>query len=143
MTTIAFKDGVIAYDSRTTQGDNTILTDAANKRHSVSGHEFFISGSVPDERQFISDYLSGEKTRVHEINAFVWDGKELFHCGCNAEGIWKSPVDCCRAIGSGSDHALTAMDMGATAAEAVKIAMKRDPFTGGKIKTFRIPKQTN
>lgn len=41
------------------------------------------------------------------------------------------------AIGSGAKHALTAMDLGLDAKEAVKMAMKRDIYTGGRIRTFR------
>ncbi|GAI22667.1 unnamed protein product, partial [marine sediment metagenome] len=42
------------------------------------------------------------------------------------------------AIGSGSAYALAAMDMGASAEEAVRAAMKRDIYTGGKVRTMRI-----
>lgn len=38
------------------------------------------------------------------------------------------------AIGSGSDHAITAMDCGKHPVDAVKYAIKRDPFSGGKIR---------
>jgi len=41
------------------------------------------------------------------------------------------------SIGSGSDHALTAMDMGATAEKAVEMAMQRDICTGGRIRLYR------
>ena len=42
------------------------------------------------------------------------------------------------AWGSGSMYALGAMDQGATALEALRIAMKRDPGTGGKIRTLTL-----
>lgn len=42
------------------------------------------------------------------------------------------------AIGSGRDFALAAMDMGATAKEAVEMAAKRDVYTGGTIRTVII-----
>jgi ATP-dependent protease HslVU (ClpYQ) peptidase subunit len=41
------------------------------------------------------------------------------------------------AIGSGAAFAMGAMDAGATAKEAVKIAC-RDVYTGGKIRTYKI-----
>jgi ATP-dependent protease HslVU (ClpYQ) peptidase subunit len=37
------------------------------------------------------------------------------------------------AIGSGADFALAAMDAGASPAQAVEIAARRDPYTGGTI----------
>jgi ATP-dependent protease HslVU (ClpYQ) peptidase subunit len=42
------------------------------------------------------------------------------------------------AIGSGGSYAMGAMLAGATAKEAVKIAMKLDVDTGGKIKSMRV-----
>ena len=41
------------------------------------------------------------------------------------------------AIGSGASYALGAMDAGATAKEAVKIA-SRDVYTGGIIRTHKL-----
>lgn len=47
-------------------------------------------------------------------------------------------LDECVAIGSGSDFAKAAMLAGATAEEAVSIASKLDPYTGGEIVTESI-----
>lgn len=41
------------------------------------------------------------------------------------------------AIGTGTPFALGAMELGATPKEAVRAAMKRDPFTGLGVKTHR------
>lgn len=43
------------------------------------------------------------------------------------------------AIGSGSDYALGAMEAGATATQAVRIAMKLDNATGGAVTVLRHP----
>jgi len=58
------------------------------------------------------------------------------------EMFWLEPValKVPRAFGSGELHALTAMDMGASAKEAVGMAAKRDIYTGGKINTFKLKK---
>lgn len=40
------------------------------------------------------------------------------------------------ALGSGREFALGAMQFGASAAQAVKIAMKFDPYSGGKVMTL-------
>lgn len=42
------------------------------------------------------------------------------------------------AIGSGGDFAMAAMMGGADAREAVKIASKLDPYTGGKIRVIKV-----
>ncbi|MNC73653.1 hypothetical protein D3C75_1248910 [compost metagenome] len=54
--------------------------------------------------------------------------------------LWKSPLllDRPYAIGSGTDHAYTAFDMGATAYQAVEMAAKRDTGTGGNIRTLTV-----
>lgn len=53
-------------------------------------------------------------------------------------GFWKNRIrlDRADAIGIGSPYALTAMDMGATAAGAIEMAKKRDTCTGGQVRTL-------
>lgn len=56
MTTIAYKDGVIAYDSRVTRS-GTIVSDNAPKCQVVDGVSFFLSGAVCDEKALIAAYF--------------------------------------------------------------------------------------
>ena len=82
------------------------------------------------------------KEMTSNVNAFVHDRKtgKLYLVGVGPnDHFWKFEMSKERhaAVGSGSDHALTAMDMGATAEEAVKMAMKRDVMTGGRIRLYR------
>lgn len=55
-------------------------------------------------------------------------------------GIWKQELDPANpdAIGSGAAYALAAMDMGASAEDAVRAAMKRDIYTGGKVRAMKV-----
>jgi hypothetical protein len=46
------------------------------------------------------------------------------------------------AVGSGAIHAWTAMDAGKSAREAVRLAMRRDMFSGGKITAVHLNKST-
>jgi len=140
MTTIAYKDGVIAYDSRQTRG-GSIVSDATAKCQVVNGVSFFLSGAVCDEKALIAAYFGTPPSAPVECSGFVVDGNELMMVGVDDKtGIWKQPLDRGNpdAIGSGSAYALAAMDMGATAEEAVRAAMKRDIYTGGAIRTFTI-----
>ena len=43
-----------------------------------------------------------------------------------------------RKFGTGQDHALTAMDCGLSAKEAVKMAAKRDTGTNSRVSTYTI-----
>jgi 20S proteasome alpha/beta subunit len=137
MTTIAYKNGVIAYDSRRTC-DGRIVTDRADKKRERDGHVFFGSGSTSDILSLMDAFFGAKIEGECDAQVIV------VHDGHVTEIIWtegrlfKYPVDHEYAIGSGSDNAITAMDMGATAAEAVEMAMKRDTATGGQVRTLLV-----
>lgn len=142
MTTIAYKDGVIAYDSRACCG-NTIFDDGFDKKVERKGVLFFLSGATSEFDLFIESYFEGKNVAGRPLNiaGFVVVDSELWDAAIDEEGIfWKSKLrlDACYAYGTGTDHALTAMDMGASAVEAIKWAIKRDCKTGGEIRTFKI-----
>jgi len=72
------------------------------------------------------------------IAGWAFDGEKLCYAGYSeTDGLCKTPIWLERpyVIDSGSDHAMTAMDMGATAAESVEMAKKRgDTSTGGVVR---------
>lgn len=140
MTTIAYKDGVIAYDSQITCG-STVTYDDYEKCHEVKGVKFFMCGKTCDYTALQNAYFGAAVTREVDASAIVADGEGLWCVGAGVEdGFWKSPIPASAiyAIGSGADHAITAMDMGATAYQAVQMAAKRDTGTGGLIRTVII-----
>lgn len=137
MTTIAYKDGVIAYDSRVTRG-TTIDYDDYEKCIESNGVKFALSGATGDHPRLIEAYFGADHKNV-DACALAFDGETIWVVGHNdADGLWKTAVSPERvyAIGSGSSHALTAMDMGASAAEAIEMAKKRDTCTGGQVRTI-------
>lgn len=138
MTTIAYKGGVIATDGRTTRGD-TIVDDDSVKRYERRGAVFWMSGS-PHEFYAVLDAIidrSANGNDKYSAGGIALIEGDLFNCGyCDGEG-WRYPLTGrIEAYGSGADHALTAMDMGATATEAVAMAAKRDTGTGGTIRLY-------
>jgi ATP-dependent protease HslVU (ClpYQ) peptidase subunit len=143
MTTIAVKDGVVASDSRLTQGD-VVLDDTFNKRREMAGVQFFIAGNVSDDEQVMKCYFDGGDV-IEEIEGkpcadfLIVDGGDIYYGGMVEDAFWKLKINrnTPYAIGSGASFALGAMDAGATAKEAVKIAC-RDVYTGGKIRTYKI-----
>lgn len=142
MTTIAYKDGVIAYDSRQTRGDR-IVSDDCSKCETVDGVSFFLSGAVCDEKALIAAYFGAPSSAPVECAGYAADGGSLFMIGHDDKnGIWKQPLDLSNpdAIGSGAAYAIAAMDMGASAEDAVRAAMKRDIYTGGTVRTMTIAK---
>ncbi|MCE1053401.1 proteasome subunit beta [Pseudomonas alloputida] len=140
MTTIAYKDGVIAYDSQITRGD-VITYDDYDKCIEQGGVKFFCSGAVPDFQRLVDAYFGAKPDGNIDATALVLDGESLMMVAVDdATGLWKSPIlrDRPYAIGSGTPYAFAAMDMGASAEEAVEMAARRDTSTGGKIRSMRI-----
>jgi hypothetical protein len=70
------------------------------------------------------------------FHAMIWDGKKLSDADelCVIEAV----DDEYYAIGSGAAHAITAMDCGKNAMQAVRYAARRDINTGGRIVTARL-----
>jgi ATP-dependent protease HslVU (ClpYQ) peptidase subunit len=140
MTVIAYKEGIIAYDSRLTSG-NIIESDKHNKMTVYNGHRFFFAGSRCDEERFIDAWFGNHGINI-EVTAFVLDNKNmLYRCGVdNDTGLWKEPVIMNRhkSIGSGSNFATAAMDFGKSAKEAVKYAITRDNSCGGIVRSYVI-----
>jgi len=138
MTTIAFKDGLIAYDSRCTQ-DQTIVDDNHNKKVTVEKVHFFFSGALSDYNDFIESYFGKKPEYKLSCSAFVCDKGKVYKCGVDNEIMfWKVLIEVPASIGSGQDHAITAMDMGADAKTAVKMAIKRDSGSGGRVRVFKL-----
>jgi len=139
MTTIAYKDGIIAYDGRCTAG-GTIVYDDYEKMRERDGAFFFGAGGTSEINDLIKAYHGEEITGDCGASAIVCKAGELSLIGYDDGKIWESPVrpDKPYAIGSGRDHAFTALDMGASAYQAIEMAAKRDTGTGGKIRTFTI-----
>ncbi|WP_047305149.1 hypothetical protein [Pseudomonas fluorescens] len=139
MTTIAYKDGIIAYDGRCTSG-GTIVYDDYDKMRESDGAFFFGAGALPEICDLIKAYRGEEITGECGALAIVCSGGALSLITYDDGKIAEGPISPDRpyAIGSGRDHAYTAMDMGASAYQAVEMASKRDTGTGGKIRTFTV-----
>ena len=139
MTTIAYRNGIMAGDRRVTN-HNIIEPDVTKifKRDS-DGALIGAAGTLGLATRFTRWFLAGEKGEPPEL--FDKDG------GCEAEAIIVRPN--CHpethyrygvihlesdyyAIGSGSCAALTALDLGFSAIEAVDAAARRDTGTGPK-----------
>lgn len=141
MTTIAYKDGVIAYDSLVTAG-GTVVYDDFDKKRERNGVLFFGSGATADIELLITAYFGEAPGCDLDARALAFHDGKLSLLVFESGRVFESEVLADRpyAIGSGQDHAWTAMDMGATAYQAVELAAKRDTGTGGKIRAFTLPK---
>ena len=139
MTTIAYKDGVIAYDGRVTAG-RTIVYDDFDKLRERDGVQFLGTGATSEINELIGSYFGEPIVGECGAEAIVIQAGVLTLIGFYEGKLAKTPMlhDRPYAIGSGMDHALTALDMGASAYEAIEMAIKRDVSTGGTIRTLTI-----
>lgn len=151
MTTIAYKDGVIAYDSQCTR-DHVVISTTDNKKHETEKYIYFCAGALDEIVQFIDFHENGTKYfQVIGVNSFIVDKEtnKVFYSGVANEStplgepdlrLWKHEInyDELNAIGSGWEIAFTAMDLGMSAEEAVIYTATKDIYTGGKINTFSV-----
>jgi len=142
MTTIAYKKGFIACDSRITK-DNFIVDDSYEKLITKNGVAFFVCGSTSDSGALIDAYLLGKydgNSENIDAVALVIDKGLLYTCAIHNKEFWRSPTryDNPIALGSGRDFAIAFMDSGMSAEEAVKAACKRDCLSGGEIRVYSV-----
>jgi len=147
MTTIVYKEGIIAYDSRLTQAD-TIVSDKYNKLFKKKGVRFILAGAECDFEKFIDFYFvhrSEEKIPINDVKfsceGFIVDTGKLYIGECEpGQGYWTSKCKLNEhwALGAGCDFALGAMDAGASAIEALRIAKSRNTLTGGKLRSIKV-----
>lgn len=147
MTTIAFDGKTIAGDSRITYNDSEIAGDydVKVKFGYQHGHLRFYFGfaGARSMRDAVHGWIkNGCKKEDHpkegDWSALVFPGSEEYrNRGCCMYYTNATPygalVQAPFAIGSGDKYAVAAMHCGKTAAEAVSIAAKLDPFTGGEV----------
>lgn len=137
MTTIAFRDGIMAADSRAYSGRN-LYVGMKRKIHRVNGMLVGISSStvgVPEKvRRLIEDNgIEGSFEDPLDCSAIVVtrDGRVFYF---DKSDTFSGPVQSeFLAIGSGEDYAMGAMAHGASAEDAVRIAIQYDPWSAGEI----------
>lgn len=138
MTTIVYRDGTLAGDSRVTVAD-MVSTDKQTKVHRLrDGRLYGWAGGVEDaERLRIALRKGQEPPRLENISALLIEVTGTIHL---YEGnIWiEQKGEPYYAVGSGAPYALGAMDAGASAIDAARIAIKRDVNSGGKVRSVKL-----
>ena len=154
MTTIAYRNGVLAADSRVTVsseagGDRTFNCEKLFRKF-VAGPEGAIeevilatAGDSTSGMVFVDWYGSGHEPPVQQFIAAAADFTVLV---LRKDGLWEYDAWCrgmqikdeFYAVGSGTKLALGAMEMGASALKAVEIAARRDPYTAAPFLSMRL-----
>jgi 20S proteasome alpha/beta subunit len=139
MTTLAYRDGELATDSRITAGD-MIVSDKRTKVHRLrDGSLMAWAGAVQDAELLLRamrNTSSAPHPKLQDISALHLrvDGSLWEYEG----EAWVKQDPGYYATGSGSPYAFAAMDAGATAKEAIRIAIKRDANSGGKVQSLKL-----
>jgi len=137
MSTIAYRDGIMAADTRAYSGGVTPVGEKAKIRKLADGTLIGVSSTVPGGGETVIDWWErghpkGE-TLPSSFTMLAVDPKgRVFYVtdGTHVSGPLAAPFF---AIGSGSDYALGAMAVGSTAREALKVAIELDVWTGGRV----------
>jgi hypothetical protein len=147
MTTIAYRDGIIAADSRVTVsteagGSRKHLCTKLYRKKITEGKKTFeviiaTAGEAFSALVFVDWYGSG-KPMPDSLRDLGGDFTCLI---LRPDGLWEADVYCrpdkildsFYAVGSGSKEALAAMHCGKSAVEAVRVAAIIDPYTGGRV----------
>ncbi|NKX37344.1 peptidase S14 [Rhodobacteraceae bacterium R_SAG4] len=144
MTTIVYRDGYIAADTRAYSGGSQPMgqKQKINRVQFSDGTlvSFGISTPHPGLSEEIRDWFASEKSGDAEpnLNGRGFDCIEVRSDGSvyfyNDSFIPTGPLaGDYFAIGSGAEYALGAMAMGADAARAVQVAAEFDVWTGGVV----------
>jgi len=137
MTTIAYREGILAADRLSVQGSTK---SRCTKLFKIDGHAIGVAGELACGLLFIEWFSGGmrgdcplnDQTTALVLNLSTGDCRQ-----------WESPgagilvEDEFAAIGSGAGFAYGAMEMGADARQAVRIASKYDVYTGGSVQVIK------
>jgi len=144
MTTVVFRDGVVATDSRITLSDYVTPTEIQKLfRHPYDG-VIAICGYPTAAMRLVEWLCEGGIDAGHQPDIGETSRVIHFHQNCRRitvyeeKGSYVVDTPTFMAWGSGMSVALGALHAGADAQEAVVIASRVDPHTGGKIQVMKV-----
>ena len=140
MTTITYhhKDKQVAVDSRIVS-HGLVKSDSYDKTLKNELGLWIFCGTAADTKDLCILKHNDETENVPNCSAFlVTDGK-CYDVTVNTSGVCEYfQVTITEAKGSVSELALAAMDHGKGAKDAVKYAMTRDIYSGGRVRVFNV-----
>lgn len=135
MTTLIITEKGFYSDSQVVAGD-TVLSSDYDKVFTYKGRVIAMTGNPCELTYYIKKYIDGES-----FESKAQDGCCMvrFNGQTRMVSFYSDRVDDTidtfnRCLGSGGCWARAALDFGKTPEEAIKYAMTKDPYTGGKVK---------
>lgn len=151
MSTVVYRDGVVAADSLMVQGSikcpegmaKIVIGTTHPVIYAMAGHTAALSATVRlIETMPVAPWDGGDYPAKPpldnncELAIFHRDGRIV---SIEADGLWFEPAAVpFMALGSGAKAALGALHMGADAAQAVTVACAVDAYTGGPVTTLAL-----
>jgi ATP-dependent HslUV protease subunit HslV len=140
VTTIAYRDGVLAADTQITAGGGVSgHVQKAFRKGSILYSTTGCSGLGDAFLTWVAGGLKGDppvmKEDDNDAHGYIFPGGDRVVWRFNK--VWATHHAPFFAFGSGADYALGAMEMGATAEQAVAAAIKFDTNSGGPITVLR------
>jgi hypothetical protein len=143
MTTIVYRDGVLAFDTLMSQGEMKTPNPCPKAWKTEDGRLLAVTGDYAEGCDFARilaetkhpwplPTIKNDSTRVVEIysrtKARIYEQHGYFRLTIRTFAAW----------GSGAAAAYGALYMGADAREAVAIAMKVDGWSGGSVRSLSL-----
>lgn len=145
MTTLLYdhENKQIAYDSRICE-DNKICTDSFDKHFVTEQGDYFLSGAVCYFEDFINAHEGEHSEPIDPVSVgglFVDKEGEVYLIESDMTRedmllVFRTKLTWSEGVGSGGQLALSALDLGLSAEQAVEYAKTRDSKTGGEVNTF-------
>jgi len=140
MTTIAYRNGVLAVDGQATRSNIIVELDARKWHKCKDGTIIAFTGDLQKFHPFI-DWVENGRDHANKPNMAFGDDESCQGIVVTEHAVYEYDKDGFSIIhdefaawGSGAPFALTAMVLGYGAVDAVKVASKLDIYTGGTIK---------
>lgn len=142
MTTIAYRNGVLAADSQATDDGLKYETPEKIQRHGNTAYA--VAGNLACGLKMIGWLLRNNHNPWCDEDCPLDDETVVvtLHLDSSTLEVWEHPgwpvtvTDAFAAWGSGAAIAIGAMAMGATAREAVDVAAKWDDGTGFQVRSY-------
>ena len=137
MTTIAYRDGVLAADTQINSGNGARAGSIQKVGRTSDGHLWGYSGSTQHQEGCVAwlDKREGDPAKIEGVFIVITPAGAVREWW--GEG-WIQSQARFFAWGSGERLALGAMQVGATAAEAVRAAIALDLESGGEVTAVRL-----
>jgi ATP-dependent protease HslVU (ClpYQ) peptidase subunit len=135
MTTLIITEKGFYSDSQVTAGD-TVLSSDYDKIFMYKGRIIAVTGNPCELTHYIKKYIDGEsfENKSQKGCCMIRFDGETRMISFYDNRVEDTIEIFTRCLGSGGDWAQAALDFGKTPKEAIRYAMTKDPYTGGKVK---------